>query len=152
MGKVYKTTQKVIVDSSTGEIIREENTSSFRTKEPAYIKTYVDDLIKIIRIPDRNKNVLLSMLKYVDYGNNIDISIRIKNEMANELHCGIGNINNAISALKKAGILISTYRSCYFLNPDYFAKGDWAAVNKIRTTIEYSKDGKKIISDFLEDK
>ena len=152
MGKVYNTTKKVVVDSSTGEVISEENTQCYKTKEPAYIKTYVDDLVKITSIPDRNKNVLLCMLKYVGYGNDIDISIRIKTKIAAELGCGVGNINNAISALKKVGILISTYRSCYLLNPDYFAKGDWIAVNKIRTTIEYSKNGKKIISDFINTK
>lgn len=148
MKTVYSTKEVKTVDKTTGELVSEEKTTFFKSVEPPFIKTYVDDLLAIINLPDRNKRVLLAILQYVDYDNYIDFTVRIKEEVAKSLKCSIGNVNNAISSLKKSGVLITKSRSTYILNPTYFCKGKWTNINKIRTTIEYSQNGKKIISNF----
>ena len=57
-------------------------------------------------------------------------------------------IMNAISNLKKKGILEEVGRATYRVNPRIIGKGDWRDIQSMRLNILYDKTGRTVTADF----
>lgn len=151
--------QKLSLDE-TGEIINstETATSSIPT-EPDFIKLYLKDVVTLKGIQSANKDVLYFLLKLMRYEEYIiSITEYDKNKICKELGFkSIQQVNNAIQALKKAGILFSVVnatgkinRGAFEVNPYLFGKGKWIEnYNKRdihKLTVLYRKNSKEVIN------
>lgn len=136
----------------------ETATSSIPT-EPEFIKLYLKDVVTLKGIQPANKDVLYFLLKLMRYEEYIiSITEYDKHKICKELGLkGIQQVNNAIQALKKAGILFSvvsesgkTNRGAFEVNPYLFGKGNWVEnYNKRdihKLTVLYRKNSKEVIN------
>ena len=141
-----------VVDESTGET--KEVTLSMgeriiKNNEPAYVKLYIDDLKHVYGIDGGDLNLLVTLAKYMNYENIVDLVPRIKDEIMNQLGwTNKASLSTSLYRLKKSSVIFSVGRGSYRINPYLFAKGGWTNVSKIRTTIEYSLTGRVVTHDF----
>ena len=131
IGYVNETTT---IDHGTGEIkVTSRNITKKIPAEPSFVKMYIEDIVLLNSVPSGAANLLRSLLKRVNYDNEIMVLPKVKRDIANEM--GIKNVqtvDNYLGKLKDKGIVLSIDRGVYMLNPNYFAKGKWADVRKIR--------------------
>ena len=146
-----------IVDKDTGELLVTRKTKHFRSiPEPSFIKMYIEDVSKLNSLSNTAKNLLFSMVNRVGYDSVITLHLQAKREMCSEM--GIKStqtIENTLKHLVDAGMIKRVCRGSYMLNPEYFAKGQWSDIKKIREayqvvlTVTYDKHGKKIESNIM---
>lgn len=146
-----------IFDNETGKIKATEETKSSKIRvprEPDFIKLYIKDLCKLKDIPKNSNSILLELLNYTNYENEIYLNIGIKRRIVDKLDTTIQTLNNAISKLTKEEIIKRVDTGIFKLNPYLFGKGDWTNINKIRLNWEYNEDGVKtrIHIDNLQEK
>lgn len=138
------------VDRETGEITKEtaESTSRFNA-EPPYIKMYIDDLCAVVNAPNAVKDLLLLILRKLDYDGYITLSTRYRKQLCAELEIKDGTLRNRLSALVKRGFIFSEGGNEYIANPNLFARGDWRQIVEQRASfqmkIRYSAEGKREI-------
>lgn len=136
----------IVVDSESGEIKEEVSFSkAIIEKEPAFVKMYVADLIRLKDLPKSTNDVLMCLLRSMSYKNIIPAYAPIKKLMCKELNIKMDTLNKAIDNLYKAGILIRIERGIYVADPQIFGKGEWKNVKSLRMIIDYNEAGEKII-------
>jgi hypothetical protein len=150
-----------IVDSETGEIVEtiSHTTDVFRRAdgEGGFVKLYLNDLGKLNNIQHKAMLVLFELIKIMDYNNEISVSIGKKKDICTNLDIynlvngqkvlGTNIVDQHITKLVKSGILARKDKGMYIANPSLFGKGKWTDVKKIRMSVEYSEDGRLIISE-----
>ena len=141
------------VDGQTGELISEESKKTYSiSKEPNFVKLYMNDLASIYQLPKSSILVLLILLPYTTYANEgqiVTINSYTKKQIlfANKEIGSTQTINNAVSHLKKVGILTLVDRATYKLNPHIIGKGEWRDILNLRLTINYSAIGREITTE-----
>jgi len=142
------------IDNGTGEVSKTKSVSVLRVdQEPAFVKMYIEDIIRLSNLNNITKNLLISLTKRIDYENKIKILPNDKREIAAEIGTKhIQTVANSLSMLVKAGIIVRTDRGGYMLSPNYFAKGKWVDIKDSRVkytelTIQYSKTGKRKVNN-----
>ncbi len=133
-------------------------TSSIPT-EPDFIKIYLKDVVTLKGIQPANKDVLYCLLKLMRYENYVvSITKYDKTIICKELGLKrVQQVDNAISSLKKAGILFSIVdengkkeQGAFEVNPYLFGKGNWVRnydkrdVHKL--TVLYRRNQKEVIN------
>jgi hypothetical protein len=146
----YKEKSSMLIDKSTGEILRNETLIEYETKlpnEPPYIKLYTTDLGDLCGLSPIGKNVLLKLVTMADYDGEILLPRGKREKIATELKSSLGAINNAITEIAKVEIIVregSSGSGVYKLNPMYMARGKWRDIYEQRKafklTITYSHD------------
>ena len=150
-----------IVDSDTGEVIEtvSHTTDVFRRSdgEGGFVKLYLNDLARLTKIQHKSMLVLFELIKIMDYNNEISISIGKKKSICESLNIynlvgenrvlGTNIVDQHITKLVKVGILARIDKGMYVANPSMFGKGRWMDIKKIRMSVEYSEDGRIIITD-----
>lgn len=139
------------IDRDTGEIQKETEERSVRfSAEPPYIKMYIDDLCAVVNAPNSLKDILLMILRKLDYDGYITLSTRYRKQICAELNIKDGTLRNRLSALVKRGFVYSEGGNEYLANPNLFARGDWKSIVEQRSDFEmkirYTSNGEKIIS------
>lgn len=129
-------------------------------KEPDYIKIYLDNIMFITEIPGWVSRIMYELIKTVSYANKgqfIIVNAGYKRILAENLGIKPQSVTNAINDLVKKEILIRKESGVFLLNPQYFGKGEWKDIAKIRYEIELSASGKTLklkeiqkIEDFEE--
>lgn len=143
---VYRETTNTI-NLYTGELMQQtEFSKAVIEREPAFIKMYVADLIRLKDLPKSTNDVLMSLLRSMSYKNIIPAYAPIKKLICSELGIKMVTLNTAIDKLYKAGILVRIERGIYMADPNLFGKGDWKNVKSLRMVIEYNENGTKKIS------
>ena len=124
----------------------------FRSEEPIYVKSYLEDLQQILSVNRGDIAVLIELMKYMNYDNIVDITPRIKDKIIEVMRYGTyQTVSNSISRLKRSYIILSVRRGSYLIDPKLFAKGKWSDIYKIKMLITYHTDGKKTINtDFIK--
>ncbi|HDL7459361.1 TPA: hypothetical protein PXN90_004427 [Yersinia enterocolitica] len=151
---IYYTKETVTLDRETGELSKESEESIARvSQEPPYIKMYIDDLCSIANAPNSLKDILLLILRKLDYDGYITLSTRYRKQMCLELGIKDGTLRNRLSALVKGGFIYSEGGNEYLANPKFFARGDWRKIMEQRASFEmkirYMPDGSKVITTGL---
>lgn len=153
--KILQETEHLTVDEN-GELIEFNSTKTFSIpNEPAYIKLYIQDVIKLKCLPKGNSAVLYELIKQVDYENEINLNPRIKKRICRNLNMTGASLNNVLSKLIKVGIILRIERGSFLLNPHLFAKGSWTDIKRLRDkyislTITYKNGERTMKSSFSE--
>ena len=137
-------------DFQTGEIVQTEREIQI-PKEPDFVKLYLNDLVLLKDIPQWVSGILYSLLKHMNYQNEIILNSSIKKRIAADLGIVPKTIDNALVAFVKKNILMRQDIGVYKANPYLFGKGDWSNIRKIRLQVEYGKDAKHIKAEITKD-
>lgn len=154
---IYRTLQKEVVDNETGEVLETttETEKVIYDKEPDYVKLYLKDIIRLKDLPPASEKLLMLIVKHMGYNNLFQAYKPIKLVICKQLNISINTLNQQISNLKKAGILVpmDEYgRGLYLVDPDLFARGNWNDIKNLRLIIEYKTDGTKKLSSNAPEK
>ena len=153
--KKYKNTyyQRVTetIDRETGEVQKETEETDVRySPEPPYVKMYIADLCAVVNAPNSLKDVLLMILRKLDYDGYIALSTRYRRQICAELNIKDGTLRNRLAALVKLGFVYSEGGNEYLANPNLFARGKWKDIVEQRSDFEmrirYTSNGEKSIS------
>ncbi|MHB0803751.1 replication/maintenance protein RepL [Bacillus thuringiensis] len=134
--------------NTNGEKVEETKTMILNYgKEPDYIKIYLDNIMFIAEIPGWVSRIMYELIKTVSYANKgqfIIVNAGYKRILAENLGIKPQSVTNAINDLVKKDILIRKESGVFLLNPQYFGKGEWKDIAKIRYEIELSAHGKTL--------
>lgn len=129
--------------SESGEVLTTETvTTKFVEREPDFVKIYIRDILKLSDISKGGNDILLSLLKRMNYENEVFILSYVKEDIAKELNLKAVTINKMVGILTEKNILIRKARGCYLINPFFFGRGKWENIKKIRMELEYDFSGK----------
>ena len=158
--KVIKELQRTdVVDAETGEVksSNEVRRTFSVSKEPAFVKMYLDDLGMLHGLSRSNISVLHSLLKHMNFADDdIPQAVLVNSFLKKQILMENPNLNhtqtvtNSISELKKAGILEELGRGAYRFNPFLFGRGEWKDIEKLReikVTLVYDETGKSMSVD-----
>jgi len=132
------------INSDTGEVLSSTATSVSYSKEPDFIKLYLDDLIKISNLPAGANKTIYALLPKMNYDNEIVLSKSMKDELCQKLSIKINSFEHNLGDLVANGILMKKSNNHYLMNPNYYARGTWSDISRLRMTVTYTKDGKFI--------
>lgn len=104
--------------------------------EPDFVKMYTEDIANLNHIKGHKRDVLAFMASVMDYNNVAVVSPPMRRRWASELGVSMSTINNAVSALKKEGHILSDGHGEYTVNPSLFAKGEWKNTVKRRESYD----------------
>jgi hypothetical protein len=140
---VVKESSTITIDGATGEVQQISTTQQFASEtEPAFVKLYLKDIIRLKELPPSTSSVLHAILNYMNYNNEIILIGYNKKTICANLNIPMNTLNKAIDNLFKANILIRVAPSCYVVDPELFGKGSWKDIKNIRLSIEYTEDAK----------
>jgi len=148
--KLVREKEEVTIDYSTGEITKNINTAvGFAEAEPDFVKLYLKDILYLKDLPKGLNAVLYNLIRQMNYDNEIVINSGIKRKIAIATGLAFNTINGAISDFVKGKILIRIDVGIYKINPYLFGKGRWEDIKKIRSTIEYTLEGRTIHTEII---
>jgi hypothetical protein len=139
--KLKQVTETTVINES-GEVLRHSSSKTFKvTKEPDYVKLYLQDVLYLSDMPKKHTKVLYELLKRSSYANKglqVCLSAGLKRIMAKDLGFSrVQSIDNALSDLVKGYILIRIETGVYQFNPAFFGKGEWEDIQELRLNISY---------------
>lgn len=137
-----------VVDGTTGEITGEERKKrqyAVFSKEPAYIKLYLDHLSRFKGLQVSLNPILFEMLKHASYANSnsrkggmlLFLNKPLKKIIAENCGVSLGRVDNAVTEFVKKGYMRRLELGMYQFNPFLFGKGEWADIENIRATFDY---------------
>jgi hypothetical protein len=113
-------------------------------QEDGFVKLYIKDIGRIMGITKTQGTILFHLLKSMSYGNIIPMFMAVKKEISNQTGLNINTINKAVQEFSNMGLLIRKDRGLYIADPELFGKGKFRDIEKLRLTIDYDENGKKI--------
>lgn len=147
MGKnIFEKVETTLTEN--GDVISSTSTSiRSMPSEPPFIKIYLDDICKINNLAKKASTLLYALFQYTGYNTNqILLPAGLKHELMQEMgYKSMQSLNNEISKLIKAEMLIKKSTGVFVLNPEFFGRGEWQSIKALRMTIVYNAKGQKII-------
>lgn len=145
-----KRISKVIenVDGKTGEILDRKFETYYSNQEPEYVKLYLNHICKLFDLTNKADKTLFSLLRKLNYDNEIVLTGNMKATMANELKIKKNTLEHAIGELVTKNIFFKQGNNQYLVNPHILARGRWQDIQKIIMQVEYSISGFKINTQF----
>lgn len=135
------------IDETTGEVLSSKKvTKMIIPQEPAFVKLYIQDIMKVMNLNGSCKDVLLAFLPTMGYNNVIAAQKFVKEMICDQLGMKMNTLNKAIDTMSKEGVLIRKGRGIYVVNPNIIAKGKWENIQEIRLQITYDTNGTRTIS------
>lgn len=144
------TTEKI----ENGNIKNTEDVKTFsgRQIEPPFVKLYLSDIEILYRLKKNSGDLLLELLRYMNYEGEITVNKLMKERICEKLNIkNIGSINNYLTELVKKDIFQRIGQGVYLANPYLFAKGDWAK-NIKGLRVNYKESGREIKAETNADK
>ncbi|WP_186673943.1 hypothetical protein [Sporosarcina sp. BP05] len=137
--KITREITEKIIDQTTGELLIEKNTEeAYVSKEPDFIKLYLDNILMINNLPNGLQKSLNVLLKRMGYDNIVVLNAYIKKQMAEELeYKTVQSLNNNINKLVQQGIMIRKGTGTYEMNSFLFGRGTWDNIKKIRLNLVF---------------
>lgn len=137
--KITKEITQKIIDQTTGELLVEMNTEeAYVSKEPDFIKLYLDNILMINNLPNGLQKSLNVLLKRMGYDNIVVLNAYIKKQMAEDLgYKSVQPLNNNISKLVQEGIMTRKGTGTYEMNPFLFGRGTWDNIKRIRLELVF---------------
>lgn len=137
----------VSVDNKTGEVKGMETVYiSGPQREPPYVKVYLDSLASLRPLPPYCWPVLLWLLQKAPYAipsPYFEIGRPTRASIAEETGVKISSINHAVADLVKHGAILRVRRGLYQLNPQFFGRGEWKDIARMRETVRMTEEDKK---------
>ena len=140
--KIKKEIKETITNEDGEKLHQKHIEEAYISKEPDFIKVYLDNILLINNLPSGIQKTLNVLLKRMAYDNVVVLNAYIKKEMAKELDFKtVQSLNNNINKLVKEGIMFRKGTGTYEMNPFLFGRGSWENIKKIRFEIVF-EDGK----------
>lgn len=149
--KLSQITEVKHVDLSTGEVKAEETTKVFylpNNSEPAFFKVYIEDLTKLMNLPQGCSGLLYALAARMDYDGIISLGSVQKKNLSERLGIKRQTMDNYLGKLLKNNLMHRIARGEFMLNPDYLAKGKWDEIKRrrdayLQLTVTYDRNGGK---------
>lgn len=132
-----------IVDSTTGEILRQEHSTKKKTSsEPDFIKVYYQAMMAINEISEIPLDFLLALSAQIGFTNG-DKILFYNNKTTRRAICDYCRIGDNMTSkyIKRCvtkGILFSTQdRGTYEVNPWLIAKGKWEHIKELQANFQF---------------
>lgn len=137
-----------ITDETTGEVkIKEERRRQHLrfSKEPTYIKLYLDHLGKFKGLQLSLNPILAELLKSTSYadvseengGMILYLNKPLKADIAKRCEVSLSRVDHAVTEFVKKGYMRRLDLGKYQFNPFFFGKGEWVDIENIRATFDY---------------
>lgn len=134
----------VVIDETTGEVVRNESkTVSKVSEEPDFIKVYYKTMLAFADADGIPLDFVLAIAAYITWSNNGE-DMRFRNDRPNreEICVSLGIKETMYKTYLKrcvdGGLLFpSKYRGCYDVNPFFIAKGHWDSIKKIQMSLDF---------------
>lgn len=155
--KILQSVTNTDTDHTTGEIKKEQTTETiYVPSEPPFVKMYIDDVGTLAKIHKGANALLHELAMRVDYDGYVSLNKIVRKKICEKLDILNQVLSNYLQILKKKNLVIEECRGVYFLNPTFFAKGQWCDVYKNRgkyssmtMEIKYKEDGTKEVKTKL---
>lgn len=142
------TEQELVVDSETGEVKSEikRHTQRVRySKEPSYVKLYLDHLSRFKGLQLSLNPILAEFLKHTSYAEPMDenggmvlfLNKPLKEIIAKRCEVSLSRVDHAVTEFVKKGYMRRLDLGMYQFNPFFFGKGEWKDIENIRATFDY---------------
>jgi hypothetical protein len=149
--KIRYARETITIDGDTGEVKSQELiTTTEVEKEPEFVKLYITDMMKLTGIPKSGSSILMMLLRYVNFNNQIVLIKAVKDQICKELDISSETLKKSLQMFIDKGILTREDRGVYVTNPFLFARGSWEHIRRIRLMIEYREGGRFFIKRELE--
>lgn len=135
------------VDPVTQEILEIDQTFIRNVSYDKFIQVYLEDITGILKISSKGELQVLGELWKIsqvteeeDIGNKIVVEGDMLDKISTKLGTSVPTVRNLISRLKFKGLLIphKKRRGIYYLNPQYFFKGELKdRIKKVKLSLEY---------------
>lgn len=152
MRKLIQSTESIVVNEN-GEVLtsRANRTVSWGS-EPPFIKLYLDSLLYLKDLPKAHTTTLMEFLKRMTYagdeeGQVIYTNSTMKKTIATAIGVTVPHIDNVLSDLTKGEIFYRIGRGTYRVNPNFFGKGEWQDISRLRLEITFDANGKTIMGE-----
>ena len=140
--------EESIVNQETGEVTSSatRKTQHIRySKEPSYIKLYLDHLSRFKGGQLSLNPILSEMLKSASYADRhgadggmiLYLNKPLKSDIAKRCGVSLGRVDQAVTEFVKKGYMRRIELGKYQFNAHYFGKGEWADIENIRATFDY---------------
>jgi hypothetical protein len=138
--KVSKEVQETVTNDNGEKLFQKHIQESYVSKEPDYVKVYLDNILLINNLPSGIQKTLNVLLKRMAYDNIVVLNAYIKKQMAQELGFStVQSLNNNINKLVKEGIMSRKGTGTYEMNPFLFGRGSWDNIKQIRFEVIFEE-------------
>lgn len=148
--KINQVTERIEVDESGLLQGYQKDTSYYVDAEPPYVKMYLDTILYLKDLPRTHNPILHCILMRIPWANqtqDIAINAHIKRQIAEEVGCSISKVNNALSDLVKGEVIYRVGVGTYQVNPNFFGRGQWTDIEKLRLSVTFDGKGKTIMGE-----
>ena len=143
--RVYKTTdvKSTLVDWKTGEVKEqsEQHTEMlYAETEPAYIKIYIDTILKFKGISSSLNPILISLCKHMNFadgGQIVYVNKYVKERICEDCNVSIKRVEQAVRQFTEGGILMRVSRGVYRVNPYIISRGSWEDIKVLRGKFDF---------------
>lgn len=151
MSKTIYQEEIIVTDVESGLTRATKETNIVRMpSEPPFIKMYIDDLSHFIGLKERHRDLVLELIKKLDFEGMVTLTPRTRGLIANNLKISDQSFRNYLSEVVKTGLFKRISHNEFEVNPHYFARGDWQSVYHRRKDfvmeIRYTNKGRKVTS------
>ena len=140
----YLTKEITTLDKDTGELVQRESEHMYHSPiEPSFIKMYIEKLGSISRLSPGVIKCFIAIISRTSYDNIVYLLKDDKEFIYRVFDIKEDLLTKAITALTKGKFMIRLSGGKYLINPDYFAKGSWVDIKRVRIQYDITKDGTK---------
>lgn len=138
---------ETIIDRETGDIIKTvSNTSKIMTKEPEYIKLYLDCLCTFKGLSKALSPVLIACCHFMTWADSkhsdqmIFMNSYVKDQICELTNLKIDRVNKAIKEIVDANIFVRVdgKRGVYRVNPFIIGRGEWKDIKELRANFNFT--------------
>ena len=156
MAKVVETNiDKSYIVNDNGETVSTElkyTTKLRRTEsEPPYVKMYLERLGDLKKLNGKECSIMREILYMMSYKTNtLYIINHTRKIIADNCDTTDGVVKKSLTKFIKQGIMTRISTGTYSVNPNYFGKGSWNDIKKLRLTLEFSEDGETMVLEEIK--
>ena len=143
MGLIEQTKESITYENDTGLVKEEKTTNIINTNtnnQKDFLYVFTKSLGYLKNLTKSETHTLFGLFGKVTNDNKLYINKGMKQEISKQFDLNFQTVSNAIPSLKKKGILGSLERGVYVLNPQFFGKGSFQDMKKIKISQEFDFD------------
>lgn len=131
--------ERTIINEN-GEILEHETVHK-RTREPDFIKLYLDCILIFKSLSKTLNPILIEFLKHMSYAHDdqlIYVNLPMKKSIAQITGKTVKRIDQALADFVKGNIFKRLDRGLYQVNANIFGRGEWKDIKRIRSTFDFN--------------
>lgn len=144
----------------TGEILEHTSTSvKIQSKEPDYIKLYLDCLCTFKGLNKALSPVLIAFCHFMTWADSIHkkqvifMNAYVKEQVCKMTGLKVDRINKALKEIVNAEIFVRVEgkRGVYTVNPFIIGRGEWNDIKELRANFNFTKGTIEPILEYIDD-